>query len=222
MPERIGPPAPPPATTPESTIRPENPFSTRYTRPGALPYLPAEGGLPLTPADVAARVQTHPRSCITGPHGTGKTTLLIHLRGPLDRLSEHPSQLVTLRIGDGSAELWQVLATVPRGGILIVDGYEQLTLIDRWRLIYRAWRRDIRLLVTAHRPPWGFHRLADTGTPQSIARQLATLLLSEFPEQREAMLKRFDQRWRAAEGNIRQLWATLYEDFEDQLPPSPR
>lgn len=203
-------------------IRPENPFSTRYTRPGALPYLRADNGLPLSPAEIAARAQAHRRSCITGPHGTGKTTLLVHLRTHLDRESELPSRLATLRIGGGSAELWQTLATVPREGMMIVDGYEQLTLVDRWRLIYRAWKGGLRLLVTAHRPPWLFHRLAETGTPRPIARQLATMLLSEFPEQRERMLRSFDQRWRAAEGNIRQLWATLYEDFEDQLSQPPR
>ncbi|WP_164102660.1 hypothetical protein [Candidatus Laterigemmans baculatus] len=156
--------------------------------------------------------------------------MLAHLRGHLDYLSGHPSQLVTLRAGEAqakkaaAAQLWRTLAATPRGATLIVDGYEQLAWLSRWRLLYRAWRAGVRLLVTAHRPPQGFYRLFETGTPQSVARRLTAILLDDFPEQREAILDphTFEQRWRAAEGNVRQLWATLYEDFEHQLPPSHR
>lgn len=52
-----------------------NPFSSRYIRPGAIPYLSVTGE---SPRGMAERFLGMParRALIVGPHGTGKSTLL--------------------------------------------------------------------------------------------------------------------------------------------------
>ena len=58
---------------------PSNPFATRYTRPGQLEPLDAEG----RPIDLPALLQECARLgravAIVGPHGSGKSTLLRRL-----------------------------------------------------------------------------------------------------------------------------------------------
>ena len=198
-------------------MRPENPFGTRHTRPGALPYITGNGGQRIDPEALARQVADQPRAAIVGPHGTGKTTLLTVVRPHLEAEAPDRCGWTTLRIGERPTELWHTLARLPDDGTIIIDGYEQLGLVQRLRLIATARRRRIRLLVTAHRPPAMFTVVARTGTSRQIARRLAAILLERFPAQREAMLGAFDRQWDAANGNIRQLWATLYDDYEYQL-----
>lgn len=198
-------------------IRPENPFSTRHTRPGALPFLVDSDGAPVDAARLARRVISRHRSSIVGPHGTGKTTLLAHMRPHLEQENRDCCRWATLCNGEPSTELWNILSAVPTTGIMIVDGYEQLVVAERLRLIGIAWRRRIRLLVTAHHPPRLFDVISHTGTSRQTARLLAAALLDDFPAHREIMMRAFDEHWDGADGNIRQLWATLYERFENQL-----
>lgn len=200
-----------------SGIRPENPFGTRYTRPGTLPFLAGSDGAAIDAARLAGEAIGQRRSAIVGPHGTGKTTLLTQLRPYLEEADASRCRSITLRSGEVSTELWRVLSTVPSSGMLIVDGYEQLGSVERLRLIVTAWRRRVRMLVTAHRPPRLFAVLGRTGTSRQTARLLTARLLEEFPAHREVMLRAFDEHWDGAEGNIRQLWATLYEQFENEL-----
>lgn len=199
-----------------SGIRPENPFGTRYTRPGTLPFLAGSDGAAIDAARLAREAIGRRRSAIVGPHGTGKTTLLTQMRPYLDADAGR-CRSITLRSGEVSTELWRTLSTVPSSGMLIVDGYEQMGSVEQLRLIVTAWRRRVRMLVTAHRPPRLFAVVARTGTSRQTARLLAAMLLEEFPAHREIMLRGFDEHWDDAEGNIRQLWATLYEQFEHQL-----
>ena len=53
----------------------DNPFSSRYIRPGAIPYYPCDGRTPAALADQFLQ-QASPMAAIVGPHGSGKSTLL--------------------------------------------------------------------------------------------------------------------------------------------------
>lgn len=203
-------------------MRPENPFGTRHTRPGVLPFLAGDSDHRTDAEALARQVAVHRRAAIVGPHGTGKTTLLAQMRPYLERDAPGRCRWATLRSGEPPAELWNTLASVPHGGTMIVDGYEQLGAAQRLRLIASTWRHGTRLLVTAHRPLRMFNVVVRTGTSRQIARRLATMLLEPFPAYREVMLRAFDAQWDAAQGDIRKLWATLYEEYEKQLAkPKP-
>ena len=125
-----------------------NPFATRHVRPGALAFVfqPGESA-----AALVDRLQRHAwRGEIVGPHGSGKSTLLMAL---LAELHDHqvPTILFTLHDGQRRLPVWPkpslANATPP---VVVVDGYEQLSLWSRWRLALRCRRQGWGLLVTAH------------------------------------------------------------------------
>jgi hypothetical protein len=139
----------------ECTSLPTNPFATRWTRPGAIPFVFADGG---TMLDLVARLQANEwRGAIVGPHGSGKSTLLAALvpaiaatgrRAVVIRL--HDRGLGLLATSHTKVRLPVVFDTVPSLSLI-----EQLTtnylpnhggLITRGDLV-RAWQRhgpDVR------------------------------------------------------------------------------
>ncbi len=127
-----------------------NPFATRFIRPGAIPYLfpPAIDATRL----VARLAELGWRGAIVGPHGSGKSTLLESLRPELVRAGR---QVVHFALHDGEHSLPPTpreSRTWNRETIVIVDGYEQLSAWNRWRLERRQRRLGCGLLVTTHGP----------------------------------------------------------------------
>ena len=127
-----------------------NPFATRFVRPGAIPFL-------FPPAIDAARLVARLagldwRGAIVGPHGSGKSTLLESLRPELLLAGR---RVVHFALHDGERSL----PPTPRESrlwnsesLMIVDGYEQLSAWNRWRLERRPRRFGCGLLVTSHGP----------------------------------------------------------------------
>jgi hypothetical protein len=129
---------------------PSNPFATRFVRPGAIPFLfpPAIDAERL----VARLAELNWRGAIVGPHGSGKSTLLESLRPELSRAGR---RVVHFALHDGERSL----PPTPRESrswnkntVVIVDGYEQLSVWNRWRLERRQRRIGCGLLVTSHGP----------------------------------------------------------------------
>jgi len=126
--------------------RHSNPFATCWTRPGALPFLFAEG---LTAELLIARLAANRwRGQIIGPHGCGKSTLLATI-APLLRAAKRR--------------------------IDVVDGFEELSRWRRWskRLTCRWWNSG--LLVTAHRSV-GLPTLMELSPDQELVRRLVSQL----------------------------------------------
>jgi energy-coupling factor transporter ATP-binding protein EcfA2 len=129
---------------------PSNPFSTRFIRPGAMPFL-------FPPAmDVERLVvrmrEFNWRGAIVGPHGSGKSTLVESLRAELLRAGR---RIIRAALHDGQRALpGDLLASRPWDSdtILILDGYEQLSVWNRHRLERDVGRAGCGLLVTSHRP----------------------------------------------------------------------
>ena len=157
-----------------------NPFATCYVRPGAMPFLfpPA-----VDAASLVGRFQAHGwLGSIVGPHGSGKSTLLETLRPELRRTGR---RVTSIALHDGERSLPR---SFPRPSpsaqtILVVDGYEQLSAWNRWRLQRRCHREGCGLLVTSHRPtrlPELFRTAADCELLQRlVARLLAEQLFAE-------------------------------------------
>jgi energy-coupling factor transporter ATP-binding protein EcfA2 len=140
-----------------------NPFATCWTRPGAIPYrFPAGQSTEHLLAILAAR---HWRGAIVGPHGSGKSTLLEALRPALVAANQ---DIYSISLHDGQRWLpkdWRnEFAATPASGALteatrekknrlvIIDGYEQLTWLERVRLWNHCRRQGAGLLVTSHTP----------------------------------------------------------------------
>ena len=99
-----------------------NPFSSRFVRPRAMHFVAPEATL----GTMAETVAAGGRWAIVGPHGTGKTTLVHHLRRLLDQRGRD-SRLYALH-DEGRRRRWDGSL-----GVTFIDGYEQLSAPARWR-----------------------------------------------------------------------------------------
>jgi hypothetical protein len=147
----------------------DNPF--RAQRMDALRYRLA-GGLD---ALLDRLVTLEMRAAVVGPHGSGKTALLAAL---VPRLQARGYEVAELRLGrgerriDARTEAWLGLSAP--GRVLVLDGSDELALLDRLRVL-RASRRASGLLVATHR-----HGLLPTlhrcrPTPALLAELIAEL-----------------------------------------------
>ena len=183
-----------------------NPFCTRFTRPGALRFaFPPE----CQARDlVATLIMQDWWGQILGPHGSGKSTLLETLIPELTasgraviRYSLRGGQR-RLRDRSNSFRQWN------RSTQVVVDGYEQLSSFQRWRLRSRCRRAGAGLLITAHRS-MGLPDLFTTRVDLDVARTIVHRLLDGYP----AVITERDIRCchRQQQGNLRETLFVLYD-----------
>jgi hypothetical protein len=193
-----------------------NPFATRHVKPGAIPYLFDEG-------DSLERMITRfegndCRGQIVGPHGSGKSTLLATLTPALEARGY---ELVMFQLHAGQGALPTRLAATrserehfvdkPAGSIVIVDGYEQLSRWNAWRLRHHCARHKLGLLVTTHRA-CRLPLLVEIRPKLATAQELFSRLLPEG----DNLLNSSDVATMFArhDGNLRETLFGLYDLYE--------
>ena len=190
-----------------STIH-RNPFTTRHTRPGRLAPRDAHGE-PLDLAALVARVRRLSCAAIVGPHGAGKTNLLVTLAG---RLADAGLLAGTTRVRswrDGGAVLRAALRAPP-GSTLCVDGWETLGGAWAGAIPRLATWRGVGMLVTSHSSV-GWPVLARcTTTPALLAR-----LVADLPDH-GGVIGPADvaEAFAARGGDVREALYDLYDRFE--------
>ncbi len=213
-----------------------NPFASRYVRPGALAFQPVSSVLGQTAildvhqqSDFAGNFITRLREvrcgAIVGDHGTGKSTLLRELAAHLD--NEMPggawvqltqSERVSERL-DNLRTIARVQRTVAPGGVLVIDGAEQVPVLFR-RWIARKCRGSRQFaLVTSHHEIAGFETLYRTElSPALIGGLLNELLSPENGEVPLGLRSHLQHHLRSVNlddvRNLRDLWSELYEVAE--------
>lgn len=205
-----------------------NPFSTRFTRPGEIPYLFTE------PSDLITLVESFKRNRwvgqIVGPHGCGKTTLchalaseLCHLFPILNHVTIRSGREVHAMQLAGSYTLKPDKAATPK--LTIVDGVERLSLLQQWMLISNLTQskhigsnqqdhsdqpaRDA-LLITTHR------QLKFVPVLRSIAPCLTTFenVARYLNPDLQADEQELAEIWNQAKHNTREAIMTLYDRHE--------
>ncbi|MGA2060795.1 MAG: ABC transporter ATP-binding protein [Thermoguttaceae bacterium] len=192
----------------------ENPFCTRRIRPGAVPFCFPSGVDVENLLDRLRRNQW--RGEIVGPHGSGKSTLLASL---LNAVEQAGRQSVCFELHDGQRSLprdWRrktMTAALSQPAIVVVDGYEQLSLWSRFSLKSYCRRRHLGLLVTSHAPtglPEIFRTSASLERTLQIVQQLMQKEHITIPASVIA-----DSLTRHG-ANIRELLFDLYDFYEQQ------
>jgi hypothetical protein len=187
----------------------ENPFCTRRIRPGALPYLfPSEMNWDL----ILGRLEDAGGwGEIVGPHGSGKSTLLA---GLIPLLESEGWQVHRIDLHDGERRLPVDLRQIAETGkrlMLIVDGYEQLSVLSRFQLKRYCRRRGWGLIVTAHQSV-GLPELFSTAVSLEQAKWVVGEILkdSEYSISAEEL----EESYTRCRGNLREMLFGLYDLFE--------
>lgn len=188
-----------------------NPFSTRFVRPGAIPFHFREGESAEQLVENLRR--NHWLGEIIGPHGTGKSTLLETLKPLIENAGRF---IVHLKL---TAEAPSLKTSELFGGVwnaktlILIDGYEQLRLPACCILAARRRLTGAGMLITAHRP-MGFPPLYQTGASEPIFNDLVELLVRET----NSTITRTEaaQALQAANGNVRDALFQLYDLYESR------
>lgn len=186
-----------------------NPFSTRFTRPGAIVPLDDEG-VPLDMDSLLARLALLGGSgSIEGLHGRGKTTALLALA---DHASRHGLAVIVLRVRSirDLAEVCRSLIQLPPGGTLFVDGWESLGRMPGLVIRLLVGLRGCHLVVTSHGPA-GLPVLMQCRTSPRLLR----MILTHLPASVAALgTQDVDEAFFRHQGNLRESLYDLYDRFE--------
>jgi len=190
-----------------------NPFSTRFVRPGAIEYLFATGTNAAPLVDRLAECGW--RGQIIGPHGSGKSTLVISLLEPIAKAGRRP---FVVRLLEGQHRMpagWIRDTQRASADLIVIDGYEQLSYWNRWRLQSRVRQLGWGLLATAHRDvglPTLFCTESSLETAQAIVRRIMSGYSTGIAGEAVAAC------FAACKGDLRETLFALYDLYEAELP----
>ncbi|MEM9883577.1 MAG: hypothetical protein AAF800_11735 [Planctomycetota bacterium] len=137
------------------------------------------------------------RGAVVGPHGRGKTTLT-------RRLAPDEALRFQVHADDASNRVGLRHAVRHFRGVLVIDGYDLLGPMDRWRVL----RRRGAVLVTSHR---------ETRLPTvAVCRTTSALLRELVAELSPAAVERLggaaiDELFVRHGGNVRDALRELYD-----------
>lgn len=187
----------------------ENPFSTRFVRPGAIPYKLSPGnnleGL-IQRFDAIGRTGQ-----IVGSHGSGKSTLLADLIRLWNQCGE---RVHVIELHDGQRRLPIRLTDLQRAEsptLIAADGYEQLGPSAKHDLCRFCRRNRIGLVVTCHRS-MGLPDLIRCTASLTLVEQLIRDLLAgkESPITVDQIRSSFHRH----DGNVREVLFEMYDLHE--------
>ncbi len=197
---------------PPKFARRSNPFSTRYVRPGAIPFVFADDCDALS---LIALWQSHGRrGAIVGPHGSGKSTLLAALAPALEQAGE---RVLRINLHDGQRRLPQDVfeaVEAQEASTIVVDGYEQLGWLNRKRTRGFCARNQLGLLVTCHREVQ-LPVLFRTAVDASLAERIVAGLMPQIDPEITSDDVRCACRLHGE--NLREALFALYDLYEQRV-----
>ena len=208
-----------------------NPFSTRKTTPGKIPYFFEGEGFSCHEYDPPIFLDFYrafrkfdDQSQIIGGHGTGKTTFLTAFIQFLQK-QNHIVNHFTLHDKQRFLpnEFWErhisLVAQFKTGAIenppiSVIDGYEQLSLMQKIRLRLACRKGRCGLLMTTHTPAWRLPVLLRTEPSYQTLQNIIGYLFRDQPDivpPEDALCRLLFERH---QGNIRNVLFDLYDHYE--------
>jgi hypothetical protein len=183
-----------------------NPFSTRFTRPGAMPFLSAEQ---LDLSSIAARFAANGyRGQIVGPHGCGKTTLTFGLQSQLGQQIQAVRR-VTIR-HDRAIIATETDWRDRNPQLLVIDGVERMTTTQRWLMIQSCRNLRMGILVTTHKRINFLPVLCEIQPTLETLQRIVEHLAPDVQIESEYL----NTTWSRSGGNIREALMDLYDWYE--------
>lgn len=196
--------------------RHSNPFASCWLQPSAAPLCVVT---PEQAEELMGKLAQHRwRGAIVGPHGVGKSTLL----ESLVRLASPPKSIFRVEFHNGrTTHGWHQLLTAHLGPdtLVVVDGYEQLSVWQRWRLLCRTRSQRAGLLVTSHRPTL-LPTLAELTPRLQVAQEIVRLLIAESST--PVTSADVDRAFCQHNGNLRDMLQDLYDLHERLIRAQPQ
>jgi hypothetical protein len=191
--------------------RESNPFATCWTNPGVQGYIAERGREPPAIAERLAALGWWGE--IVGPHGVGKSTLLVTL-GQEIAAAGKKWRRVDIRahsVRRGVQQIWA--AELDRDTLLVIDGMEQLNRPLQWWARCKCWWAGAGLLVTTHRAS-GLPLLVELTPSLRVAEELFRRLVQDRP----SPVTEIDVQnaFNACNGNLRDLLLDLYDQHEQR------
>lgn len=219
----------------------ENPFASRFVKPGAMRYLSPDGDGAADMDRLIGRLASFAwRGAVIGPHGSGKSTLLADLSAELGRRGYDVRHIGPDPLHGGAGQRPTPHLATPKA-VFFVDGFDGLPLWQRWLLVTRASLRTCGLVVTGHAQGaqiphpsdragssvpsesarrvanasyMGLPILACTWTSAELAGRIAGVLAGEAIA--SAAHAQISASFARHDGNLREVLFDLYDLYERQ------
>ena len=189
-----------------------NPFCTRFTQPGAIPFLFHGESSELDVSQLIDRFrELQSTAQIVGPHGSGKSTLLESLI-PAMLDAGMDIERITLRSADSSPEhIVAMVSDLDSDIHVVIDGFEQLNWWQRRSVRRVAQKNHLGLLVTTHKN-CGLPTLLSTNVTPELLLQLVNHLYPESEIGRNELAAMLETH----EGNAREVFFALYDLWQSK------
>lgn len=202
---------------PVDVYRSRNPFRSANIRPGANAFVfSGESSV-----DQVFQKLMRQRHCqIVGPHGSGKSTLMVAVIDFVKRQRWNVHQLTLDARGTAIRGNIQRLLTAahratPTVDLVTVDGFEELSRWQRSALLRKCKLLDKHLLVTSHRD-MGLADVFRTNVDLNVASRVVAAICDREhvpakpnSAQLAELLGRYD-------GNLRETLFALYDEYQSE------
>jgi hypothetical protein len=164
---------------------------------------------------------------IVGDHGTGKSTLLhtlgrdLELRFPGGRwvqLTRSSGPLISERMFETLSNIrvtFRAQKQVAQGGVLVIDGAEQLPGWARAKVVRNARKWNQLCLITTHDHVKDFETIHETSIDPCVVGSLVVELLKDHHD--GPWIESVKERTQHPITNVRTLWSDLYDEFEIRM-----
>ena len=193
--------------------RSSNPFRSSNIRPGANSFV---FNSHVVVDDLFRELCRNRQGQIVGPHGSGKSTLMLNVVRCASAAGFRVAQYILdarHRVRQGPTD--QMLLGVDRAlaeiDLLAIDGFEQLSRRERSLTVKKCRSRGKHLLITSHRD-LGLADIYRTKVDLKIARCVVAEICDRelVPPPSDAQL---EQLLRQHRGNLRETLFALYDEY---------